>query len=175
MELVVNGETYNINLPLGNYNIHYLELHMNDMLPHWFLVSYSENINKLKLSTTQPNTNLEIGVRTTCGTFLGIVVGESSENCIYEAANGINLAGTYSHFYIRSNLRAQKRDPECLGFSHLMVKIPITKSFNGVEKYPQSRFSFVIQNTSIDYIAISVLDEDLISAEFHRGHWSITI
>jgi len=76
---------------------------MNDRLPRGFLVSYSENMNKLKLSTTQPTTNLEMGVGTTCGELLGIVVSESSENCIYEDPNGIHLART-SHFYIRSNL-----------------------------------------------------------------------
>jgi hypothetical protein len=174
LELIVNGETYNINLPLGNYNIDEIKLYMNDRLPHGFVVSYSENTNKLKVSTTQPNTNLEIGVGTTCGELLGIVVGESSENGVYEAPNGINLAGT-SHFYIRSNLRTQNRDPVRLGFSHLMAKIPITRSFNGVEKYSQSGFSFVIQDRSIDYIVISVLDEDLLPVEFHGGHWSITI
>jgi len=68
---------------------------MNDRLPHWFLVSYSEKTNKLKLSRTQPNINLEIGVRTTCGELLGIVVGESSENGVYEAPSGINL---HRHF-----------------------------------------------------------------------------
>jgi hypothetical protein len=95
-------------------------------------------------------------------------------NGIYEGPNGVNLAGT-SHFYIRSNLRTQNRDPVSLGFSHIMAKIPITRSFNGVEKYSQSGFSFVIQDRSIDYIVISVLDEDLIPVEFHGGHWSVTI
>jgi hypothetical protein len=56
-----------------------------------------------------------------------------------------------------------------------MAKIPITRSFNGVEKYSQSGFSFVIQDRSIDYIVISVLDEDLNPVEFHGGHWSVTI
>ena len=58
---------------------------MNDRLPHWFAVSYSENTNKLKLSTaklstarTQANKNLQIDGGTTCGELLGIVVGESS-------------------------------------------------------------------------------------------------
>jgi len=147
---------------------------MNDRLPHGFVVSYRENTNKLKLSTTQPITNLEIGVGTTCNELLGIVVGESSDNGVYEARNGINLAGT-SHFYIRSNLRTQNRDSFRLGFSRLMAKILITRNFNGVEKYSQSGFYFVIQDRSIDYIVFSALDEDLILGEFHGGHWSITI
>ena len=145
---------------------------MNDRLPHGFLVSYNETTNKLKLSTTRPNTNLEIGVGPTCGKLLGIVIDEPSENGIYEVPNGINLAGT-SHFYIRSNLRTQ--NPVRLGFSCLMTKIPITRSFNGVENYSQSGFSFVNQDRSIDYIVISVLDKDLIPVKFHAGHWSITI
>jgi hypothetical protein len=58
LELVVNGEIYNINLPLRNCNIDKLKLYMNDRLPHGFLVSYSEHTNKLQLSTTQANTNL---------------------------------------------------------------------------------------------------------------------
>jgi hypothetical protein len=137
IELVVNGETYNINLSLGGYNIDKIKLSINDRLPHGSIVSYSENKNKLKLSTTQPNRNLEIGVGTTCNELLGIVVGESFENGVYETPNGINLAGT-SHFYIRSNLRTHNRDSVLLGFSHHMAKIPITRSFNGVEKYSES-------------------------------------
>ena len=57
IELVVNEES-RINLPLGNYNIDELKLYINDRLPPRFLVSYSENKTKLKLSTSQPYTNL---------------------------------------------------------------------------------------------------------------------
>ena len=174
LELIVADETYLIDLPLGNYNIDELKLYMNDKLPHGFAASYSENTNKLTLATEELDTNLEIGIGTTCGNLLGFVVGEFSVNGIYEGPNGVNLAGT-SHFYIRSNLRTQNRDPVSLGFSHIMAKIPITRSFNGVEKYSQSGFSFVIQDRSIDYIVISVLDEDLIPVEFNGGHWSLTI
>ena len=84
LELVVSGETYNINLSLGNYNLDEIKLYMNDRLPHGFVVSYSENTNKLKISTTQPNTNLEIGVGTTCCEILGFVVGDCFENGVYE-------------------------------------------------------------------------------------------
>ena len=164
-------ETYLINLPLGNYNIDELKMYMNE---NGFAASYSENMNKITLATKELNKNLEIGQGTTCGNLLGFVVGEASVNGVYEGPNGVNLAGT-SHFYIQSNLRTQNRDPVSLGYSHIMAKIPITRSFNGVEKYSQSGFSFVIQDRSIDYIVISVLDEDLNPVEFYGGHWSITI
>jgi len=167
----VATETYLINLPLGNYNIDELKMYMNE---NGFAASYSENMNKITLATKELNKNLEIGQGTTCGNLLGFVVGEASVNGVYEGPNGVNLAGT-SHFYIQSNLRTQNRDPVSLGYSHIMAKIPITRSFNGVEKYSQSGFSFVIQDRSIDYIVISVLDEDLNPVEFYGGHWSITI
>ena len=39
LELVVSGETYNINLPLGNYDIDEIKFYMNDPMSHGFVVS----------------------------------------------------------------------------------------------------------------------------------------
>ena len=147
---------------------------MDDKLPPGFVASYSENTNKLKLSTNQPKNNSEICVGTTCDELMGIVVGESCINNIYEAPNGMNLART-SYFYIRSNLRTQNRDPVCLGLGHFRTKISIPTIFNGFENHSQSSLYFVIQDISIDYIVILMLHEDLIPIKFHGGHWSITI
>ncbi len=109
LELIVAGEAYLMNLPLGNHNIDELKLYMNDKLHHGFVASYSENPSKFKLATEELK-KLEFGIRTTCGDLRGIVVGETLVNGNYEGSNDVNLAGT-PHFYIRSNLRAQNRDP----------------------------------------------------------------
>jgi hypothetical protein len=130
---------------------------MNDKLPHGCVASYRENTNKFKLATNELDTNIEIGVGTTCGDLPCIVVGESSVNNIYEARNGVNLAGT-PHFICEA-LRTQNRDPVCLGYSHLMAKILIARSFNGIEYIC---VPFVTQYRSIDFIVNLVLDEDFI-------------
>jgi hypothetical protein len=53
------------------------------------------------------------------------------------------------------------RDPVSLGYSNIITKIPITRSYNGVEKYQQPGFSFAIRDRSVRNIIISVLDDDM--------------
>ena len=53
---------------------------------------------------------------------------------MHRALDGVNLAGT-SLFYIKSNMRTLNQDPVSLGYSNIIAEIPITHSYNGVEKY----------------------------------------
>jgi hypothetical protein len=67
---------------------------------------------------------------------------------VYRALDGVNLAGT-SSFYIKSNMRTLNRNPVSLGYSNNIAEIPITRSYNGVEKYQQPDFSFAIRDRSV--------------------------
>lgn len=174
LEIVYDTVSSSISLPLGNYSIDSILSYVNTWLSEGFVVSYSENTNKITFASDAPNARLEIGPKTTCGALLGIIVGESSIEGSYEAPNGVNLAGT-PHFFVRSNLRTRNRDPVSLGYSNIIAKIPITRSFNGVEKYSSYGSSFAIQDRTIDYIAINMLDENMQPVKFNGGHWSMTI
>ena len=125
------GGTPIINLPTGNFNIDDLVVYMNDRFPAGLVCSYSENTNKITLSQSSP---FSVGTGTTCTGLLGVRVGDVFVNGVYETPDGINLAGT-SSFYIKSNMRTLNRDPVSLGYNNIIAKIPITRSYNGVEKY----------------------------------------
>ena len=60
--------------------------------------------------------------------FHGVRVGDVSADGVYRAPNGVILAGT-SSFYIKSSTRTLNRDPVSLGYSNIIVKIPITRSY----------------------------------------------
>ena len=160
-----------INLPTGNFNIDDLVVYMNDRFPAGLVCSYSENTNKITLSQ---DTAFSVGAGTTCSELLGVRVGDVSVDGVYEAPDGINLAGT-SSFYIKSNMRTLNRDPVSLGYSNIIAKIPITRSYNGVEKYQQPGFSFAIRDRSVSYIVISVLDDNMRPVTFNGGYWSLTM
>ena len=161
-----------INLPVGNYNIDDLVVFMNDRFPPGLACSYSENTNKITIE--HPGSNFSVGPTTTCSGLLGVRVGDVSADGVYRARNGVNLAGT-SSFYIKSNMRTLNRDPISLGYSNIIAKIPITRSYNGVEKYQQPGFSFVIRDRSVSYIVISVLDDNMQPVTFNGGYWSLTM
>jgi hypothetical protein len=172
------GDTV-INLPTGNYNIDDLVVYMNNRFPPGMVCSYSENTNKITISRVTSEgggtpTDFSVGIGTTCSGLMGVRGGDVSEDGVYRAPDGVNLAGT-SSFYIKSNMRTLNRDPVSLGYSNIIAKIPITRSYNGVEKYQQPGFSFIIRDRSVSYIIISVLDDDMQPITFNGGSWSLTM
>jgi hypothetical protein len=159
------GDTV-INLPTGNYDIDDLALYMNNKFPPGMVCNYSENTNKVAME--HPGTNSSIGIGTTCSDLLGVRVGDVSADGVYRAPDGVNLAGT-SSLYIKFNMRTLNRDPMSLGYSNIIAKIPITRSYNGVEKYQQPGFSCIIRDRSVSYIIIIVLDDDMQPITFNSG------
>jgi hypothetical protein len=100
--------------------------------------------------------------------------GDQSASGLYQAPDGVDLAGTAS-FYVKSNMRTLNRDPVSLGYSNIIAKIPITRSFNGVEKYQQPGFSFAIRDRSVSFIIIQIIDDDMLPVRFNGGSWSLTM
>ena len=174
LEIMYDDSAETIHLPLGNYSIDEVLDYINIRLKHGYRATYSDNTNSIHVSTADLNSEIEIGPGTTCGTLLGVRVGDVSVLGSYYAPYGVNLAGT-GHFFVRGNLRTRNRDPVTLGYSNLLAKVPITRAHNGVEKYSQPGYAFAIQDRTVNYLLISVLDEDMQPVEFHGGHWSITV
>ena len=125
------GDTV-LNLPTGNCNIDVLVVYMNIRFPPGMVCSYSENTNKVAIE--HPGNNCSVGIGTTFSGLLGVRVGDVSADRVYRALDGVNMTGT-SSFYIKSNMQTLNRDPVSLGYPNIIVKIPITRSYNGVEKY----------------------------------------
>ena len=82
--------------------------------------------------------------------------------------NKVNIVGTTS-FYLRSNLRTRNSDPRTLGYSSIIANVPITKPNNGLERFNQSGFTFGLNDRSIYYITIEILDDALEPMTFHGG------
>ena len=53
--------------------------------------------------------------------------------------------------------------------------MPITKPHNELERFTQSGFTFGINDRSIHYIIIEVLDDALDPVIFHGGEWQVTL
>ena len=117
---------------------------------------------------------LSIGPLTTCGGLFEVRPGDTIVLGSYTALGGVNLAGTAS-FYFRSNMRARNRDPRTIGYSSIIANVPITKPHNGVERFTQSGFAFGLNDQSIHYIIIEILDDALEPVTFHNGEWQVTL
>jgi len=131
---------------------------MNNRFPPGMVCSYSEST--IKITIEHPGTNFIVQIWIACSNLLGVRVGDVSADRVYRALDGVNLAGI-SSFYIKSNMRTLNRDPVSLGYSNIIVKLTITRSYNGMEKYQQPGFSFAIRDRSVSYIIFSVLDGDM--------------
>ena len=172
LELLVVGVSTKILLPIGNHSIDEVVEHINSEAAGTGVeVSYRQNTNKVSFSSPA---SLSIGAATTAQTLLGVRAGGTAANGVYEAPDGVNLAGP-SHFFVRSNLRTRNRDPVALGFSSVLAKVPIERSFNGIQKFEAPFYKFAISERSVHYIVVSVLDDSLEPVEFHGGHWSLTL
>ena len=168
------GSAQTVELPQGNYSVDELAAFVNVRLENGFRASYSESTNLFSLSTSTPNTDLQIGPETTCGKLLGFRVGDGSVLGFYQGPDGVDLQGT-SSFYIRSNIRTRNRDPKGLGYSSILSKIPITRAANGIERFYEPGFTFGVWDKAVFYIVIEVLDDDLEPVVFHGGSWSMTV
>jgi hypothetical protein len=158
-----------IEFPLGNRSIDELVNVLNRRLLFGFKAAYSENTNTLHFTSQTLGAYLTIRPATTCGDLIGVRVGDESVLGSYTAPNGVNLASTAS-FYLRSNLRTRN-----LGYSSIIANVPITKPHNGLERFTQSGFTFGLNDRSIHYVIIEILDDALEPVTFHDGEWQVTL
>jgi len=157
-----------IEFPLGNHSIDELVDVLNRRLLFGFKAAYSENRNTLHLTSQTTGASLSIGPATTCGDLIGVRVGNESVLGSYTAPNGVNLAGTTS-LYLRSNLRTRIRDPRTLGYSSIIANVPIIKPHTELERFTQSGFTFGLNDRSIHYTIIEILDDAPDPVTFHGG------
>ena len=78
-------------------------------------------------------------------------------------------------FYLRSILRTRNRDLRTLGYSSIIAKVPITKHHTGLERFNQSGFTFGLNDRSIHYIIIEILDDAVEPVTIHGGEWQVTL
>lgn len=170
LELVIDGVPHITNLKVGNHSIDEVIKQLESTL-EGVEIAYDQTTNTVSFSAP---VSLAVGSRTTAQTLLGVRTGDVSQAGVYTGPGGVNLAGPSSVF-IRSNLRTKNRDPVGLGFSNLLAKVSIDRSFNAIQKYDAPQYSYTISDRSIHFIVIQILDDDMNPLEFHGGHWSLTL
>ena len=149
----INGTSYSISI--GNYNI--LELIDKLQSNHpTFTFSYKETTNKLTISAptafSMTNDGLEPFLRL-IGFRLDIYNGLSS----YESDSVVDLSG-YNNIFIYSNLGSENYDSYLSRGSHVLCKIPLTSSANGVIFYENTFGTrHIIDQTNISDIKLQLL------------------
>jgi len=143
---------------------------LNRRLIFGFKAAYSENTNTLHFTSRTFGAALSIGPATICGGLIGVRAGDTSVLGSYTAPVVVNFAGITS-FYLRSNLRTRNRDHRNLGYSSILTNVPITKPRTGLERFNESGFTIGLNDRSIHYIIIEILDDALEPVAFHGEEW----
>ena len=147
---------------------------LNRRLIFGLKAAYSKNTNTLHFTSQATGAALEIGSATTCGSLVGVRTGDTSVLGSYTTPNGVNLAGITS-FYLLSNLRTRNRDPQTLYYSSIITNVSTTKPHNGLKRFTQSGFTLGLNDRSIYYIIIEILDDAIEPVTFHGGNRYATI
>jgi len=163
-----------IKFSLGNHSIDELVDLLNRRLFFGFKAVYSENTNTLRFTSQSLGAELSIEPATTCGSLIGLHAEDTTVLGSYTAPDGVNLTGT-TCFYLRFNLQTRNRDPSILGYSSIIANVPITKPHNGLELLTQSGFTFDLNDRSIHYIIIEILDDAQEPVNFCGGEWHVTL
>lgn len=137
--------------------------------------AYDEATNLVTLTCPDPNIVIQIGPETTCWRLLGFSPGDTSSDGVLVGRGGVDMSGTQA-FYIRSNLKTRNRDPQTRSYGRFLGKVPISRAYNGIEKWTNSTgYSYTIYHSDIAVIEVEILDDDLQPVAFAGGHWDLTL
>ena len=179
----VNQGTFNINsitLPLGNYTISGLISTLNASSSGIFTFSYNSTTYKITITSTtstqfklvdldaQYNNIYEIlgfddyGTRTYNTTFTGpYLYNLISVQVLHICVPNINL----ENIYVRNTKKY-----------NILASIHITSSFGAVQTwFNQSNFKYTINDPTITFLNIVVLDQDFNIVDFNNIDWFINI
>jgi hypothetical protein len=61
-----------------------------------------------------------------------------------------------------------------MGYSSIIANVPITKPHNKLERFSQTGFTFGLNECSINFIIIEIIEDAVHPVIFHVGVWQVT-
>jgi len=170
-KLSINLSTYFI--PTGNYTILEIINLIETNISTLSNITYSKITNKISMTGSVPFT---ISAASTCHRLLGFSKGiHSSFNNILTSNQTVNVAGV-SSIFIHTNLFTDSIDSRTGGYSNLLARIPVDASRNGFLNYsPDISFQSMIANRTIDFITVSLEDDDNNNIDLNGQHFQLTL
>jgi len=158
--------------PVGNYSVTELRNQLKT-ISDFTDVQYSRVTNKLKILSSNSFT---IHSTSTCLKLLGLTKqSHVSVNNEITSDSVVNISGI-SSIYIHSNLLTKSIDSRRGGYSNLLSRVPINAIRNGFLNFsPDNIFRSQIANRTVDYIQISIEDDEENNIDFNKQEWVITL
>lgn len=171
--LNINGTLYNINLPLGFWNVNQLATQLKVLLEsanasYTWTITYNQNVNYYVFSfTTSASTNVSfIFSANDCADFLGF--SNSTTNVFVAnqltSSKGINLQGE-NCIYLRTNISNEIPNIEYtqqgnFSVSNILARIPISVApfQNIIYQDYSNTYSVIVEQNYIDNITINITD-----------------
>lgn len=171
--LNINGTLYNINLPLGFWNVNQLATQLKVLLEsanasYTWTITYNQNVNYYVFSfTTSGSTNVSfIFSANDCADFLGF--SNSTTNVFVAnqltSSKGINLQGE-NCIYLRTNISNEIPNIEYtqqgnFSVSNILARIPISVApfQNIIYQDYSNTYSVIVEQNYIDNITINITD-----------------
>jgi len=170
-KLVVNLETYII--PTGNYTILEIINLIETNISILTNIIYSKITNKISMTGSS---SFFLSATSTCHRLLGFSKGiHSSSTNILTSDRTVNVAGV-SSIFVHTNLLTDSIDSRTGGYSNLLARIPVDASRNGFLNFsPDISFRAMIANRTIDFITVSLEDDDNNNIDLNGQHFQLTL
>jgi len=169
--LIIGLTTYII--PTGNYTILEIINLIETNIAILTNVTYSKITNKISMTGSS---ELVLSANSTCHRLLGFSKGiHSSTANVLTSDRTVNVAGV-SSIFIHTNLLTDSIDSRTGGYSNLLARIPVDASRNGFLNYsPDIPFHAMIANKTIDFITVSLEDDDNNAIDLNGQHYQLTL
>jgi hypothetical protein len=171
---IVGGSTYNISLPVGNYNVTTLLSKLISVMPN-FNITYSSLTNKF----TFTHVSLDFVFHSSssnCFSILGFTkYDQYSISRVLTSVNCINLSPVRS-FIIGTSLRTGNINLADPLVQNILCSIPIISNSLGVVNYVNSdNFRTNLSTNVLNSLSIHITDQDANNIDFNGVNWFITL
>ena len=185
--LVDNANTYNIQIPFGNYNINQLIAYIHSQIATFsvndknLILNYSPQTNKITFTNTLKT--FQLLNTSTCFELLGF-----EENKTYTSVNTsgtifqliseicINLFVVRQIYVASDNFILNNINANNPSDSNILASISVTGNPNSIIHYSNTASKHLIHHlNNISNLRIQLVDQDGDLLELNNVHWSITI
>ncbi len=167
------GETVNIYIPIGNYNITTFTTMLNSLLTN-FTVSYSISLNKFTF--THATSDFTISNLSSCLSLIGLTeYFHTSTARVLLSDRCINLSPVRS-FTISCDHKTGNINKAAPGVQNILCSIPISSNSLGIVNYiDNNKFQSNLYTNILSNINIQITDQDGDYIDFNGVNWFMTL